>query len=92
MRLKGELDVETAAKARQAVHAAIEAHRGEVVTVSLEELTFIDSSGLGLLVGAVKRARTCGGDLRFRPPPERLWRAFTVTGLDRALPFEFVPA
>ena len=92
MRLKGELDVETVARARQAIHDAIDASPGGTVVVSLEGLTFIDSSGLGLLVGAVKRARGLGGDLALLPPPERLWRAFTVTGLDRALPFASVPA
>ena len=58
----------------------------------LEGLTFIDSSGLGLLVGAQKRAREHGVDLRFLPPPDRLWRTFTATGLDRVLPFTSVPA
>lgn len=92
VRLKGELDVESAAVARQRIHDAIDAKAGGTVTVSLEGLTFIDSSGLGLLVGAQKRARERGVDLRFLPPPDRLWRTFTATGLDRVLPFTSVPA
>ena len=92
VRLKGELDVESAARARQRIHDAIDADAGGTVTVSLEGLTFIDSSGLGLLVGAQKRARERGVDLRFLPPPDRLWRTFTATGLDRVLPFTSVSA
>ena len=92
VRLKGELDVETAARARQQIHGAIDRSAEGTVTVSLEGLTFIDSSGLGLLVGAQKRARERGVDLRYLPPPERLWRTFTATGLDRVLPFTSVPA
>jgi anti-anti-sigma factor len=92
VRLKGELDVETVARARQSINDAIDARPGGRVVVSLEGLTFIDSSGLGLLVGAAKRAHGAGVDLVLLPPPERLWRAFTVTGLDRALPFASVPA
>ena len=92
VRLKGELDVESAAAARQRIHDAIDRTVDGTVTVSLEGLTFIDSSGLGLLVGAQKRARDRGVDLRYLPPPDRLWRTFTATGLDRVLPFTSVPA
>lgn len=92
VRIKGELDVETAAHARQRMHEAIDASPGGTVTVSLEGLTFIDSSGLGLLVGAQKRARERGVELRFLPPPDRLWRTFTATGLDQVLPFTSVSA
>jgi anti-anti-sigma factor len=92
VRLKGELDVETAARARQQIHDAIDRSADETVIVSLQGLTFVDSSGLGLLVGAQKRARDRGVDLRYLPPPERLWRTFTATGLDRVLPFTSVPA
>ena len=88
VRLDGELDVSTIVPTRERLYREIDAHPGGTVRITLDDLTFIDSSGLGLLVAALKRARLAGGDLSFSRPTENLWRVFTITGLDRALPFD----
>ena len=85
--LTGEIDVEAVPSARTRLYDAIDAHPGEQLTVQLDGITFIDSSGLGRLVGELKRARLTGGDLTFTRPPDTQWKVFTITGLDRALPF-----
>lgn len=87
LNLAGELDIETIVAARRGLYELIEARPGKVLTVGLDQLTFIDSTGLGLLVGALKKARLSGGDVTFTRPRAELWRTFTVTGLDRALTF-----
>ena len=87
---KGDLDVATVPELKRRLYEAIESDPGGRVTVDLTELTFVDSTGLGVLVGALKKARLCGGELFFTRPPDSLWKVFTVTGLDRALPFETV--
>ena len=81
--VSGELDLASAPPLRAALHECIEAHPGAEVLVDLSKLTFIDSSGLGLLVGALKKARAAGGDLRVVRCPARLRPAFDVTSLDR---------
>lgn len=81
--LKGEIDVATVPPLREEIYAAIEANGGQVLTLDLSELEFIDSTGLGLLVGALKRARLGGGDLVITRPVAHVWKVFTVTGLDK---------
>jgi len=85
--LSGEIDVASVVHQRAMLYKAIDERPGAVVDVDLREVSFIDSTGLGILVGALRRARGNGGDLRLTRPPADLWKVFTVTGLDRVLPF-----
>ena len=59
----------------------IETGTNELV-VDLEGVDFIDSTGLGVLVGAVRRARAADGDVRLVCTNSRLLKVFDVTGLD----------
>lgn len=54
------------------------------VVVNLAELEFIDSSGLGVLVGALKRFEAAGYHLTLRSPTSAIRRVFSITGLDQA--------
>ena len=80
IRVAGELDLATAPKLRAAV---LDLLREQVihVEVDLAELGFIDSSGLSVLVGALKRLREPGGDLRLRSVPPQAANVLRVTGL-----------
>jgi anti-sigma B factor antagonist len=62
----GELDIEGAPELRRALIEAIDAHSGQRVIVDLEVVDFIDSAGLGVLLGGLERARGAGGDLTTR--------------------------
>jgi anti-sigma B factor antagonist len=55
------------------------------VVVDLAETSFIDSSGLGALIGVLKRARSEGGDLRIATPSEQVRMVLGLTNLDRVL-------
>jgi anti-sigma B factor antagonist len=80
--LAGELDIATAPRLRQEllwlVNSGVRA-----VTVDLARLTFIDSSGLSVLVMAMKRFREAGGDLELRSPNPATQHIFEVTGLTK---------
>ena len=54
--------------------------------LDLEGVDFLDSTGLGTIVSALKRARTHGGDLRLVCTEARITRLFEITGLDKAVP------
>jgi anti-sigma B factor antagonist len=77
----GVVDVATAPQLRQALQEA-QFGGGARVLVDLDGVELLDSFGLGVLVGGLKRARTHGGELRLRVTRERLRQVFAVTGLD----------
>ena len=81
--LVGELDVSSADSARAVVDRAIEINRAELA-FDMEGLTFMDSSGLALLVHAHNRA----GVVVIRRPPEIVRRAIEITGLADLFEFE----
>jgi anti-sigma B factor antagonist len=78
---RGEIDVATSPILRSELASAL-ATRPEEVTLDLRGVTFVDSSGLGVLVGALKRLRESGGQ-RFSvvgvQDPVR--KVFDITGL-----------
>lgn len=80
----GDLDAYTAPGLRSDLHGATEAE-SRLVVVDLTDVTFIDSAGLGALVGAHRRMRESGGRLRIVRPSPLVARAFELTGLDEIL-------
>lgn len=55
------------------------------IVVDLGETSFLDSSGLGALVGGLKSARQAGGDLRIARVSPAVMTVFELTNLDRVL-------
>jgi anti-sigma B factor antagonist len=51
--------------------------------VDLEAVEFLDSTGLGVLVGGLKKVRTYGGSLELVCTQERLLKIFRITGLSK---------
>jgi anti-sigma B factor antagonist len=80
--LSGDLDIATAPRLREEllwlVNSGIRA-----VTVDLARLTFIDSTGMSVLVMAMKRLREDSGDLELRSPNPATQHVFNVTGLTK---------
>lgn len=87
LRLEGELDAFVAPDLRERLHRAIddEGHAGLLV-VDLAHVTFLDSTILGALVGALRRMRERGGELQLVYPPHPASRIFELTGLDAVFP------
>lgn len=81
----GEVDMATAPRLRQALVEAIGDGNGGVV-VDLDGVDFLDSTGLGVLLGAVKRLRSTGGDLALARAVPQVARVFEVTRLVEILP------
>jgi anti-sigma B factor antagonist len=81
----GEIDLHSAPQLRAALLKAGEGEAPRLV-VDLSEVTFIDSTGIGVLVGALKRARESGGDVHFCGVQARVRRVFEITGLIHGLP------
>jgi anti-sigma B factor antagonist len=75
----GDLDVYTVGSLRDAIGMMIEQDKTKVV-VDLEGVPFMDSSGLGALMGGVRRLREAGGDLAIACTREQHLKLFTITG------------
>jgi anti-sigma B factor antagonist len=80
--LRGDLELNTAADLREALVGVI-GERARIV-VDLEAVSFLDSAGLGILVGGLKRARERDGDLELICSSRAVLRPLELTGLDRA--------
>lgn len=82
--LEGRLDVHAAADVRAALHAAIDAGSGDLV-VDVSGVELVDLTGLGVLVGADRRAKLAGRRVVLRDAGPRLMRILRVTRLHRVL-------
>jgi anti-sigma B factor antagonist len=78
----GEIDVYTAPKLRESLVDLVNAGRYFLV-VDVEKVDFLDSTGLGVLVGGLKRVRANDGNLRVVCTQERLLKIFRITGLTK---------
>lgn len=81
VRASGEVDVATAPALRNQLTTLVEGGTDRLL-VDLEDVDFIDSTGLGVLVGAVRRARAAEGDVRLVCTNPRILKVFQATGLD----------
>jgi len=80
LKIGGEIELSNAAQLREALMGAAEAgHAGLVV--DLAGVSFIDSTGIGVLVGALKRAREHGSTFVLAGAQRRVRRVFEITGL-----------
>lgn len=85
----GEIDVATGPKLRDSLDAAID--RGtDLVVVDLLDVSFIDSTGLGVLIRTSKRIEEAGGGLRLVASEPRILKLFEITGLTNR--FVIVPS
>jgi anti-sigma B factor antagonist len=92
LRLEGRLDLVSAPGFRQRVVALVGAGQRQLVA-DLSALEFVDSSGLGALIGGLKTTRAAGGELRIAGSGAQVLAALRLTKLDRVLhPYESVEA
>ncbi|MBA2426280.1 MAG: STAS domain-containing protein [Actinobacteria bacterium] len=78
----GEIDVYTAPKLREKLIELVSAGSHHVI-VNLEGVDFLDSTGLGVLVGALKRVKAHDGSLALVCTQDKILKIFQITGLDK---------
>jgi anti-sigma B factor antagonist len=83
--VSGEIDVATAPQLRECLHKVI-AEGQSTVMLDLLGVTFLDSTALGVLVGALKRCRELGGELHVVVADARIMKIFEITGLTKVFP------
>lgn len=78
----GEIDVYTAPRLREVLIDLVGKGRTRLV-VDVERVEFLDSTGLGVLVGGLKRVRSNDGSLDVVCTHDRLLKIFRITGLTK---------
>lgn len=80
--VSGEVDVATVPRLREQLHGLVADGRTSIV-VDLDKVDFLDSTGLGVLVGALKRVKANDGELALVCTQPRIRKVFEVTGLTK---------
>ena len=83
--VNGEVDLYTSPQLRDAIDREVGEGTSRVL-VDLTGVTFMDSIGLGVLVGSLKRSRERGGELALVCTEGSVLKVLTITGLDRVFP------
>jgi stage II sporulation protein AA (anti-sigma F factor antagonist) len=86
VRPEGEFDVHTAPVFRQDVESSLEATRARKLVVSLKSVSFIDSSGLGVLLGRHRRMVELGGRMAIVSVPARIRPVLELSGIFKVIP------
>ena len=84
IRIEGEVDVSNASELRDALDTAL-ADGAKEVEADFAEVAYIDSTGIGVLVGAAHRAQESGSVLVVVNPQKNVERVFTLLGVDKDL-------
>ena len=87
LRLDGELDMHTASMVRQAIDIEIEKRGIRTVILNLENVRFVDSSGLGVILGRYKKLLPMGGKLKITNVPPHIYKIMELSGLPKIINF-----
>ena len=82
--ISGEIDIASASWLRDTLLLAIRRH-GPSIRVDLQGVTFLDCSGINMLLATARRARLEGGWMRVVRPSAKAWQVITLLGLQHVL-------
>ncbi len=81
--LSGELDHHKCSQIRKKIDARTEQERPQLLELDFEKVRFMDSSGVGLVMGRFRQMALIGGKLRVVNVPENIGKVFRLSGLER---------
>lgn len=81
---EGEADISTAPVFRAALDEAYQAEKGNI-TLHMDALGYLDSTGLGVIIGAYDRMKENGHRIVLSNPPENIKKLLRITNLDKLL-------
>lgn len=82
LQMVGDIDVHTSPRLRQKLVALTESGQNNLV-LDLSAVGFLDSSGIGVLVGGLKRTRAHDGEFHLAGPRDAVRKVFQLSGLTR---------
>lgn len=81
--LTGEIDHHCAKSYIQAIAAKIEVYAPEVCLLDFRDVSFVDSSGIAVVINAMRAMNRIGGKLVLSDIPEQPMRVFRASGIDK---------
>lgn len=85
--LSGEIDIYTSQSFKNEMNEVVNSCTGDVY-MDCKELSYIDSTGLGILVGALKQIQKENNNIYLCNLKENIKKLFTITGLDKLFKIE----
>ncbi len=86
--LSGELDHHSAKPIREEIDAAIDANMPSLLVLDFKDITFMDSSGIGLVMGRYKALSKNGAELAITNPSPQIYKVMQLAGLTRLAKIE----
>lgn len=88
VKLMGEIDHHSAVGVRADIDSLIFESRPQKIVLDLSEISFMDSSGLGLIMGRYALARDLGCAMALRSPSVAVMKILTLAGMERMIKIE----
>ncbi|WP_297135978.1 STAS domain-containing protein [Terrisporobacter sp.] len=85
--LEGELDVSTADELKKYLHKLVD-EKNIDMRLNLEKLEYIDSTGLGVMIGILKKLKIENKEVYIEKPRSNVRKIFNITGLDKIFKLE----
>ena len=86
--LSGELDHHNAGAVRDAIDDAVQRNSATLLILDFRDVTFMDSSGIGLVMGRYRQMRQQNGEVHVLNPSPQIGKVMKLAGLDRLVQLE----
>jgi stage II sporulation protein AA (anti-sigma F factor antagonist) len=86
--LSGELDHHTAKEMREAIDTAIELNMPTLLILDFKDVTFMDSSGIGLVMGRYRNLQKTGAEFHITGTPPNIYKVFRLAGIEKLAKLE----
>lgn len=85
--LAGEIDIYNAPELKNSLLQLVEVNKGNI-NIDCADLKYIDSTGLGVLISALRNVKEYDGDIIIRNLQPYIYKIFSITGLDKVFTIE----
>lgn len=86
--LSGELDHHTAKEMRESIDSAIEINMPTLLIIDFSDISFMDSSGIGLVMGRYRQLAKTGAELHIEGMSEQIYKIMKLAGIERLAKLE----
>lgn len=84
----GEIDHHSAREIREEIDQNLERSLPKMLVLDFRDVTFMDSSGIGLIMGRYKLLKSMGGEIIIKNANERIQRVLKLAGVDKLAEIE----